>query len=153
MKDQILSPSGITTMQNAKPGTETWPNEVEYYSQENFNPYTDMNVPRMDSHGGWVASATDLAKLLVRVDGGNAVPDILTSQTTAVNYIGVSDWWFAGSLPGTSSVVGKIAGEYNYVILTNTRPSTDIFAIITDMQQLMQSSIENRSSWPNYDLF
>ena len=153
VKDQILSPSGIVTMQNAKPGTENWPNEVEYYSQENFNPYTDMNVPRMDSHGGWVASATDLAKLLVRVDGGNAVPDILTSQTTAVNYIGVSDWWFAGSLPGTSSVVGKIAGEYNYVILTNTRPSTDIFAIITDMQQLMQSSIENRSSWPNYDLF
>ena len=154
LKQDILSPAGISTMEIANNSiTEKWPNEVEYFSQENFNPYTQMNTHRMDSHGGWVSNAKDLARLLVLVDGGNKVADILDSSTLSNSYIGFNDWWFAGSLPGTSTVVGKMGSGYQYIILTNTRPATDIFEIITDMQALMQSRIESRSSWPNYDLF
>lgn len=153
VKSSILAPSGITTMENAKEGDEKWPNEVEYFSQEAFDPYFDMNVPRMDSHGGWVASAIDLAKLLVRVDGGNTVPDIIEPNILATNYLGASDWWFAGSLPGTSAVFGKIANEYNYVILTNTRTLPDIFEIISAMQSTMSNEIQSRNTWPRYDLF
>jgi len=153
VKSEILIPAGITTMENAKAGDDKWPNEVEYFSQEAFDPYFDMNVPRMDSHGGWVSSSIDLARLLVRVDGGNVVPDIISSNILATNYLGASDWWFAGSLPGTSAVFGKLGGDYNYVILTNTRSLPDIFQIISDMQSAVQSEIQGRNSWPRYDLF
>ena len=52
------------------------PNEVVYYGQYGEDPYK-FNVTRMDSHGGWIASAQDLAIFLDHVagagsDSGNA---------------------------------------------------------------------------------
>lgn len=43
-------------------------NEVNYYTQQSFNAYS-FQMKRMDSHGGWIATASDLLKLLVHVDG------------------------------------------------------------------------------------
>ena len=37
------------------------PLEVTYYGQDGDDPY-DKPLSRMDSHGGWIASAADLAR-------------------------------------------------------------------------------------------
>ena len=153
VKQTILTPAGISTMEIANNTLSgKFPNEVEYFGQESLGAY-DMNVTRMDSHGGWIASATDLAKLLVTVDRNNGVSDVVGTDLLNTMYFGFENWWFAGSIPGTSAVFGRLNDDFSYVILTNTRTLPDIFAIITDMQGAMQSNIESRSSWPNYNLF
>jgi CubicO group peptidase (beta-lactamase class C family) len=64
----VLDACGIHTM---KIGGSTFgervADEVAYYGHRE-NPY-GWNLRRMDSHGGWIASATDLVNFLLRVDG------------------------------------------------------------------------------------
>jgi D-alanyl-D-alanine carboxypeptidase len=38
-------------------------------------------MTRTDAHGGWMASATDLARFLIRIEGFANKPDILLSST------------------------------------------------------------------------
>ena len=49
--------------------------EVKYYGQGE-NPY-GMNVTRMDSHGGWIATPADLVQFFMHVDGFATPPNIL----------------------------------------------------------------------------
>ena len=58
VKSQVLAPCGITAMKiGGNTLSDRFPDEVKYYSSH-FSPYW-MNVYRMDSHGGWIASAID----------------------------------------------------------------------------------------------
>jgi hypothetical protein len=47
----------------AKEARDRAPNEVVYYGQYGEDPYK-INVTRMDSHGGWIATASNLVQLL-----------------------------------------------------------------------------------------
>src|SRR5919108_180869 len=53
----------------------------------------DLNVNRFDAHGGWLASAIDLTRFMVRVDGLGTKPDIVngTDYTTMTTKSGVLD--------------------------------------------------------------
>ena len=77
---RILSRSGITDMRIARNTIrERAPNEVEYFGQDgssSSSPY-DLNVTRMDSHGGWIASPSDLVRFAIHVDGFDAMRNIL----------------------------------------------------------------------------
>ena len=56
VQQSILAPCGITDMRIAGNSyRDRAPNEVAYLGQFNENPY-NMNVRRMDSHGGWIAT-------------------------------------------------------------------------------------------------
>ena len=46
------------------------------------NPY-GMNVERMDSHGGWIASPGDLVRFAMHVDGFKHTPNILGAKSIA----------------------------------------------------------------------
>ena len=59
---------------------DTAPGEVVYYGQNGESQY-NMNVRRMDSHGGWIATPSDLVNFAMRVDGFSYVPNILESAT------------------------------------------------------------------------
>ena len=153
VKQSILIPAGITNMTTGgNLLNDKKENEVEYFGQETLGAY-EMNVTRMDAHGGWIASATDLAKLLVIIDRESGVEDLVTTSNLNLMYFGYEYWWFAGSIPGTSAVFGRLNGDFNYVILANTRTLPDIFAIISEMEAALSSNIPNRTSWPEYDLF
>lgn len=52
------------------------PDEVIYESKQG-DPY-GMKVARMDAHGGWIATPTDMAMIVAAMDGFRAVPDILS---------------------------------------------------------------------------
>lgn len=136
VREAVLSRCGVTGMRIAgNTLAERARAEVVYYGQGGDNPY-NMNVHRMDSHGGWAATAADLVRFAIHVDGFPAVRDILqeqsiremTTPTTAnqgyakgwaVNP--VQNWWHAGSLPGTTSVMVRTSKGFCWAALANTR--------------------------------
>jgi CubicO group peptidase (beta-lactamase class C family) len=168
VKNLVLEPCGISDMTIAgNTLADRIAHEVKYYGQSGESPYI-YNIKRMDSHGGWLSSATDLARFLVHIDGGSAKTDIISSNaitvmTTpstanstyacgwAVNSI--NNWWHAGSLPGTATEQARTvsSGKYNFVILTNTRNLDVNFA--GDMDGLFWAALANTPQWPVYDLF
>jgi len=129
VQDTVLAPCGIRDMQIAgNTLADRAPGEVVYY-QPDENPY-DMNVRRMDSHGGWMATAADLVNFAGRMDG-LLKPGSLREMTTgtsanpgyakgwAVNK--VPNWWHNGSLPGTATLMVRTASGFCWAALANTR--------------------------------
>lgn len=166
IKDEVLTPCGIQNMSmSGNTLADRKPNEVLYTAQGG-NPY-NMNISRMDSHGGWLASATDLARFLVRVDGFSTKPDILKASTVATmttrsvpssNYAcgwGVNDanhWWHLGSLPGTATSMVRANSGFNWVILCNSGQSNNNFTTAID-GLLWPAVLSNSTPWQDIDQF
>ena len=136
VKRDVLAKCGITAMRIAgNTPADRAPNEVAYVANGAGNPY-GMNVARMDSHGGWLATARDLVRFAMHVDGFPNPPDILRAETIrtmttptaaspdyacgwAVNK--VPNWWHTGSLPGTASILVRTASGLCWAALANAR--------------------------------
>lgn len=98
--------------------------------------YGGFNIEAMNAHGGWIATAADLTKLMLSVDGISSVPDILNSSTVKLmskpgsvneNYAkGWSvntnnNWWHTGSMDGTASFICRTGDGYTWAFLFNSR--------------------------------
>ena len=152
VKQEILDPCGIKNMKVGKKLlTEQFENEVVYYDQENYSPYF-IDVKRMDANGGWIASATDLVKFLVRIDRNPSKQDILSSNSLNYLYLSYGTWVFNGSMSGTGSSLSRINDDLGGSILVNTRKIPDT-EMLTDMNNLLTSRISQIQKWPTYDLF
>lgn len=143
LQETILSPSGITEMRIAgNTLRDRAPGEVTYYQQssgDGENHYDDpyaINVARMDSHGGWIASPADLVAFATHVDGFAANRNILKPETirtmttpSAVNQKyargwnvnAAGHWWHGGDLGGTTAILVRTASRFCWAALTNTR--------------------------------
>lgn len=138
VRKQVLEPSGAQATRLAENGREgRQEREVVYYSQKDEDPYRpNINVKRMDAHGGWLATAEDLVRILVRVDGFPGAPDLLAADTVrAMTAPGVvnpgyargwsvnkqPNWWHGGSLPGTSTLAVRTQSGLCWAVLANTR--------------------------------
>lgn len=142
VKTAILVPMGITDMHiGGNTLAQRSPNEVIYYGTENGGLYPYIyNITRMDAHGGWLASATDLIRFMTRVDGFSVEKDLLSaatvSQMTTLSTAGENEtyalgwrvdgkgnWWHSGSLPGTGTHLTRMGNGFNWTVLTNARVS------------------------------
>jgi CubicO group peptidase (beta-lactamase class C family) len=157
VQQQVLRPCGIEGMRiSGNTITERAPNEVAYYGQNGEDPYA-MNVTRMDSHGGWLASATDLVSFANNISGrgnqsGLLNQDSIATMTTPgpanppsaeVKYArgwhvrnnGKGNWWHNGSLPGTTAILVRTATGFCWAALANTRqqPADDINRALDQM--------------------
>jgi CubicO group peptidase (beta-lactamase class C family) len=177
----ILQPLGISDMQLAKnvyeakhekevryydiPGRGLMPSVHEPGAKVNY-PYGGFNLQAMDSHGGWIASATDLAKLMVATDGFSTKPDFLQAPmidmmvTPCKQYSGYAlgwfvnssgNWWHTGSLAGSSAIMVRLQEGYSWVALFNGNPQTH--AYFSALDQLMIPALRNVQLWPAHDLF
>lgn len=123
--------------------------EVQYYAQEEVSAYA-IPARRMDSHGGWVATPTDMVNFLLLVDGNDSPPDILQPESIRtmttpsphnINYAlgwGVNqfdNWWHMGSLPGTGSVAVRTGDNQAWAVFVNTRSLSPNFD--ADLDSLM----------------
>lgn len=141
VRAEVLGRCGITNMSiSGNTRDQRQAGEVAYYCKVE-SPY-EMNVHRMDSHGGWIATPTDLVQFLMHVDGYARPANILRPRaievmTTAPSYspdyakgfcINKSgNWWHNGSLPGTSTIAVRTHGGFCWAAFTNvSRPNTNM---------------------------
>ncbi|WP_273566114.1 serine hydrolase domain-containing protein [Maribacter halichondriae] len=149
VKDAILVPMGISDMNiggNTK--EEAFENEVSYYSNW-MSPY-ELNVSRMDSHGGWISSAKSMALLAVHTDVNTSVVDFLPPDA-GVSYLRFGTWSHDGALPGTTAVM-NVGHPISYVVLLN-KGEANFTATIQNIREFMNSKISNRTDWPTENLF
>lgn len=98
------------------------------------DPY-GIPVRRMDAHGGWIATATDLLRFVVRMDGFDTTPDVvradslttmMTGSAANMGYgrgwgidTGGPHWGHNGQLGGTESVISRKSDGICYAVITN----------------------------------
>lgn len=130
VKQTLLAPSGIADMEIAgNTLAERQPPEVRYYAGPHENAY-GMDVRRMDSHGGWIASAASLARFAAAVPS-LLKPETVSLMTTAspINPAYARGWrvnargntWHTGSLPGTATIMVRTTTGLTWAALCNTR--------------------------------
>jgi CubicO group peptidase (beta-lactamase class C family) len=142
VKGNILAPCGITTMQIAQNSERhRAADEVVYIGQYSEEPYK-INIERMDSTAGWIASSTELVQFLNHVAGAPGIPALLkpetirTMTTPAPAYPegdarwargwmvadnGAGSWWQSGSLPGSTALMIRNADASCSAAVCNTR--------------------------------
>lgn len=136
VRDNILAACGIFDMQIAGDTlADRLPNEA-VYDGTNFPPEDPYELPvtRMDAHGGWLGSATDLVRFAARVDRFPSVPDILGDATIAEmitpgpaggNYAKgwlvnqFDNWWHDGLLAGTQSWLVRANNGFIFAAVMN----------------------------------
>jgi CubicO group peptidase (beta-lactamase class C family) len=166
VRQAVLAPAGITDMVIAgNTLADRRANEVHYYGQGGEDPY-GMRVDRMDSHGGWLATASDLLRFLVRVDGKPGKADILTAasiaQMTTPSQVGsgyakgwqvnsAGNWWHTGSLPGTATIIVRTQSGFCWTALLNTRSLDPSF--FSKLDALMWKVVGEVKTWQSYDLW
>ncbi len=182
VRDTILIPIGITDIQaGATLLSNQLPMEVNYYNNYNSKnvsiydgvtktdyAYGTYNMESMNGSAGWVASAKDLCKLLVAVDGFPSKADILKPNTIATMttasaaysnyalgwYLNTIDdnWYHAGYLPGTCrSEIVRRGDEINAALLVNT--DNNISGVVNEMDNILYSYPLLVTNWPSGDLF
>jgi CubicO group peptidase (beta-lactamase class C family) len=137
----ILQPCGITDMRIAgNTLKDRAPGEVTYFGQSlepghYDDPYA-INVTRMDSHGGWIATPADLVRFATHVDGFDVRRNILKPETIrrmttpsdvnpryarGWNVNAKGHWWHGGDLGGTTAILVRTSSRFCWAALTNTR--------------------------------
>lgn len=166
VQDNILAQCGISAMRiGGSTLADRKPNEVKYYGG---NAYF-YNIPRMDAHGGWIASPIDLVRFLVHVDQSATVPDILSGTTlgkmftpsaTRATYckgwsrvVNSGSMWHNGALPSTLSEMKRTTDGFCFAILMNTRPGAGKDNNGNDMGALLGDIKNTITKWPAHDLF
>jgi CubicO group peptidase (beta-lactamase class C family) len=164
----ILAPCGISNMRIAGNSLrQRAPEEAVYVGQYNEDPYK-MNVTRMDSHGGWIATPSSLVQFLDHVAGSGSIPSMLKPETIRVmttpspaypagsggKYArgwmvgnnGAGNWWHSGSLPGSTTLMVRTATGLCWAALANTRtePHAQIDAA---MDQMMWNMVRSVPAW------
>jgi len=178
VNERILRPIGITDMQIESPTAEgKKTSEVTHYNGEEIPVFADNKMDdkfyflssRADACSGWIASATDLLRLMVRVDGFPSKPDILDTTLMKSMLSGskpnphyacgwllndnLSNWFYLGEYPGTTVEIARTTQGYCWAILCNTfRPRAQNYRM--DLDQIMWKIINNPATkWPDKDLF
>lgn len=147
--EEILAPMGINQMQVSRDGLGgAVVGEVSYYSSWD-TPYP-LNVSRMDSHGGWLASAYDLALIAAQADGGSRFPDLLRANE-GLDYLSSGIWSHNGALPGTIALL-RVSGPLSYAVLMN-RGEANFQEVIQVITNFMNEKTQNRTEWPQVDYF
>ena len=193
--DEVLVPAGITSMRIG--GTtleERLPGEVRYYAPpdlplresvfpgDGFVPvgYGSFYLPSLAAHGGWIASAQDLLKFALAIDGkrGEALltqeavsametserpPSAAAGAGNADTSLGLSwnsaaqgdgyEWSHAGALEGSncSWLVRKPDGTTAAWVF-NSLPE-DFGALFGEFIPAVQETLAGITQWPDIDQF
>ena len=137
VQQNVLKKCGVTDMRIARNSlAERAPGEVVYYPGHEVDPYFN-NVRRMDSHGGWIATPSDLVQFGMHVDGFSYTPNILEESTIRTMtepcsispephyakgwFVMANSWWHTGGLFGTASTLLREANGLCWAAIVNIR--------------------------------
>lgn len=144
IRRHVLRPCGIRRMRIGEAhGDKPRHDEPQYclLPEETGQSYY-LDIRRMDSHGGWIASAADVARFMARIDRNPAVRDIIPDSLASQFYFGFERWIHTGSLPGTAAVMIRIDDRYSFVLLSNKRSYDERFW--DDLSQMPVHAITGR---------
>lgn len=146
------------------------------------SPYGGWYLEAMDAHGGWIASAVDLARFAVALDDPNRCPilsedsieamfacpadaagDAENGQPDSTYYSfgwsnraigeGKLNRWHTGSLPGTAAVLIRRHDGKNLVALLNTRVSPATENLGSAVDSMLHRAAAKVQEWPQVDEF
>jgi N-acyl-D-amino-acid deacylase len=197
VQTHILAPVGITDMRiGASLPSGRAANEVRYYDgsagesvfEDHLGqlcawPYGGWNLEAMDSHGAWIASAVDLARLAVALDDrehcallkpesieamyerppGDVTVNKDEPSRTVYYALGWNvrevdgpeqvNCWHTGSLAGTATLLVRRHDGNHFVILFNARIGPGIPHLTRAIDPILQRAIDDVQEWPDGDLF
>ncbi len=180
-KNSILEPLGIYDMTLAgNLHSQKAPFEVTYYEPTDvalkpsiygtgelvLPTYGGNDIQALGGAGAWLATAPDLMRILLAVDGFGSRQDILSDQsirfmtdnkngfapvgwkTTVYN----GTWWRTGSFPGSAGMMKRQSDGIAWVVLFNSSSwnGPEIYSYINNLMYRIISQIKE---WPDYDLF
>jgi len=197
VQEEILAPAGIKRMRiGASLDGKQAPGEVRYYTSGDRRtrnvfpieptevpwPYGGFHLEAMDAHGGWIASAVDLARFAAALDDPEHSP-LLKPESFATMYApppppasrkedgslkdayygcgwsvrpvgknGRANYWHTGSLPGTNSLLMRLANGLSIVALFNLR-SEDKKLPDDEIDPALHRAAAAVKQWPEQDLF
>ena len=175
VKKKVLRPLGIVGMRLGRSKLEhRAPGEVTYESKRG-GVYGAFNLENMDSHGGWLASAPELARFAAAFDDPQNCP-ILSAESIATMFAlpetidpdkyergerfyacgwsvrdygnGRRNTWHTGSLPGCYTFMARWSNGVNCVVLLNKRGSG-----FAEIDPLLSKTVKSVAVWPEHDLF
>ncbi|MHC4701600.1 MAG: serine hydrolase domain-containing protein [Planctomycetota bacterium] len=170
----VLLPLGIRRMRLGRSKLRyRAPTEVRYESSHE-SMYGAFNLENMDSHGGWLASAPELARFAAAFDDPRDCPILSTEsiltmfalpetiapdkyERGAVYYgygwnirdygNGSRNTWHTGSLPGCYTFMARWSNGVNCVVLFNKRDSD-----FGEVDPLLWKAVKSVAAWPERDL-
>lgn len=191
VKENVLAPLGVTAMRlGATHLQDRAAGEVRYYQpgvgtsvfQADLEevvplPYGSWHLEAMDSHGGWLASASDLCKFASAFDDPDNCP-ILSAESIRLMYQrppglagfdeagkpkdkyyslgwsnrvvsgGKINHWHTGSLAGTATILIRRHDGKNFAALLNTRISPSASHLGQAIDGLLHRAANEVTDWP-----
>jgi N-acyl-D-amino-acid deacylase len=139
-------------------------------------PYGSMNLQAAAASGGWIASAVDLVRFVLAVDGQTSPPDILQLETIRLmtTRSGLPDWqdsdyYYAlgweistdgtrdiwshdGAMPGTRSLLAVTSDGYAVALVFNSGPKRG-GEFMQEVVDAIPQTVDKQTEWPANDLF
>ncbi|MFI3280615.1 MAG: serine hydrolase domain-containing protein [Rikenellaceae bacterium] len=180
LQDSILAPIGCHGPYIGKSfREELGPNEVQYYEVkeatevEAYDGSGRMtmksdggnNIPLLSGAGGWVATPTELLRLVASINNEGAKEDLLTPETIkTMTYdsrhdkpigwatVRRGEWLRSGSMAGTSALIKHQEDGYTWIFVVNN--SAWIGPRISNyISSHISRAIAKVKQWPERDLF
>ncbi len=196
VRQKILSPVGIHSMRIGRTAADgRHADEVRYYDprggvsvfqndlgKKTPSPYGSWHLEAMDSHGGWLASAVDLARFACTL-GTAKNNELLNDESCQAMFArpsglagydksghpkevfyslgwinrlrdtGEIDHWHTGSLDGTATILILRRDGRNFVALMNARVSPHQTHLGRAIDGLLHQAADQVEKWPEVDLF
>ncbi len=179
-KTQLFEPLGIYDIELGKNlYSERSPYEVRYFEPSNAIPKKSIfgtgemlpasnggnDIEALGGAGGWIATAPDLLKFVMAVDGHDGESDILSAETikymtdrtngwAPVGWKGTTGngyWWRTGSFAGTSAMLRRYPDGTIWVAIFNTNTWKQS-KFPSDVSSMMTRAMSRTEKWTVEDL-
>jgi len=162
--DELLKPIGITSMRLGRT-MSTAKGEVRYYEQQPakapsvFANYLGQRVPSpygawclesMDSDGGWIGSAIDVARFGSAID---FPARFLVVKGASFDQKFNPDYFHYGAFSGSSTLFHRTSAGLTYAVLFNARLTTDGKELGSAIHDPLKEVLAAVKEWPTGDLF
>jgi CubicO group peptidase (beta-lactamase class C family) len=181
VREHVLAPAGVPKVRLHPAGGKYFPNEARRYPPGQAQELPAWQQKYSDAAGGWTASAVDMARFLVALDGSRGKPLLdektfrLVLEPPAPPLRPRPDGTFVGL--GWDSVIASPRGEYGlykdgnwlgmraflkrrpdgvgWVLLFNASldPDTTDTKTLGDAVHRVREAIERQDRFPDVDLF
>lgn len=129
-------------------------------------PYGGNDIETLGGAGGWLATAPDLMRLLLAVDGFDFNSDILTDESirfmtdpensfSPVGWKSTTmggEWIRTGSFSGTAGMIKRQPDGISWVVLLNSSAWNGPL-INSYINRMMTKAVTQVAEWPETDLF